>query len=150
MSTSTRYQQSLCDEVLSQHAAIRQASQETVACARRVQRGDATTELTRRVQHLVRMLLAHLEFEERTLLPLLRAVDAHGRRQGARMVAEHKRQRADLATIEAQVLGGADDGDPAAVAAAIQAFLEDLLADMLAEEGPLRDLEASWDRAAAR
>lgn len=148
MMISMGFRQSLRDEVLAQHIALRHALREVAACARRVLRGEGSGELPRRVQHLVRILLAHLEFEERTLLPLLHALDAHGRRQAARMVTEHRRQRAELAAIDPDRPGTADD--PAAMAAAIHGLIDDLLQDMRAEEASLADLDPMRDHGAAR
>lgn len=147
MMISTAFRQSLRDDVLSQHSALRHVLRETAACSRRVLRGEVSGELRRRVQHLVRILLAHLDFEERTVLPLLHALDAHGRRQAARMVTEHQRQRSELATIDPGRPGTADD--PVAMAAAAQGLIEELLADMRAEEAFLADLDCLLDRAAA-
>jgi hypothetical protein len=146
MPMSTGCQQSLREAVLSQHTAIRHAFRETAACSRRVLRGECAAELPRRVQHLVRLLLAHLDFEERALLPLLCAVDTHGRRQAARLVAEHRRQRADLATVRADLPGAA--ADPTALATVVHALIEDMLADMRAEEASLLDLDPVLERAA--
>ena len=73
----------------------------------------------------------HLAFEERALVPLLRAVDCWGPQRVEELLLEHERQRAELDTL----IEGIDEGwDPAHLAMAARSLTTDLLLDMDEEE----------------
>jgi iron-sulfur cluster repair protein YtfE (RIC family) len=74
----------------------------------------------------------HLAFEERLLLPILAADPPLGPERAQRLRDEHRRQRAELASLsrardESQVA-------PVRVAERLRALVDEFLADMTAEE----------------
>jgi hypothetical protein len=96
----------------------------------------ATTEL-------VSMFRAHLDLEDRELLPLLGTIDAWGPVRQADLASEHERQRAELDLLADRLRGGGGSG--ADLVHAVAVFTEALLADMEEEEATSLDPDTLRD-----
>jgi hypothetical protein len=112
-------------EIRHQHHGIRELLGRALGHAAAVLRtGDASDgdSLRALVRDLLLVLGLHMQFEERTLVPILRA---------EHILAEHARQWRVLETMESEL--GAP-GEPRHLALLVQSFVADVLRDMDDEE----------------
>ncbi|HEY0706847.1 MAG TPA: hemerythrin domain-containing protein [Polyangia bacterium] len=121
--------------ILVQHDDLRERLHGAMATARAAGRGDATAraDLSPVIVLIIGALGNHMGYEESVLFPVLRGKGDAGRAQMAAIQADHKRQRAEFATL----LELAREGDPDALALVLQSFVADVLIDMDSEEGLL-------------
>jgi acetoin utilization protein AcuB len=126
--------------VLSEHAHLRSLLDVTEAAAQRILKGGGFEERTvdvlrEQARHLFTAMSAHIELENRVLVPAIRKVDAFGSVHADRMLEEHADQQRTLKGILMQL----DDASQpsAAVAAAVARLVQQLRCDMDAEEDAL-------------
>ena len=114
------------------HDALRWLCVRVEFAANRVLAGDEASEEALDVAgaELYRLLLDHLEHEERVLLPVLGDVDAWGPERVARVEAEHREQRRRLA----EVFRPLEPLTPHHRAAVVLREIAELREDMQAEE----------------
>jgi hypothetical protein len=118
--------------ILAQHGVLRETLNRALAVATRALRSQPEgTSLSAIVRDLRARFRAHLEFEERWLVPLLREADAWGPERVERLLDEHGRQRAELDTLIEGIGAG---WDTQRLALATRSLVTDLLIDMADEE----------------
>jgi hypothetical protein len=126
------------DQVLDDHRRLRTAlaalARETTA-ARREEAGSVLS-LGAMLRDLRETFLAHLDYEERELVPFLRVANAWGAVVANRVHEEHKAQRAAVALL---VEGATDREKPSigVLAEQIHRFIHALERDMQHEEATL-------------
>lgn len=118
-------------QVLNQHARLRDALGTVHNLARSTNPADAEA-LREEALLFLSALSFHLDFEDRTLLPILEDIDAWGKERVEHVRKEHEEQRADIADLEKRVTNASEPRE--AVAAAVEAFRTRLLLDMTNEE----------------
>jgi iron-sulfur cluster repair protein YtfE (RIC family) len=120
-------------QILAQHEELRREMRTAVVLAGAAFRGNrpCINELPNLVETLIARFAEHLAFEERTLVPMLRAGDSSDRTHGARMTKEHEQQRKELQVLLKLVRS---DCDPHTLASSCQKLLNTLIVDMQAEE----------------
>lgn len=91
------------------------------------------TQLGPQLRALLDVLSLHMDWEERELVPMLRATAPEGDDWSRHLLTEHEHQREELRAMAAVAASGVRD-NPAGVAFAVESFLADLLADMNLEE----------------
>lgn len=122
--------------VLSEHVHIRQLLVRALELARQVAEGDGREDRVRAMrgaaQSAYTALVAHTELEDRLLAPVLETIDAWGQVRSSDLRREHALQR--LALDRALVFLEEPAQSPAALAAAIEDVLSEVLRDMQREE----------------
>jgi hypothetical protein len=119
-------------QVLEQHVGLRRLLQEALdASTRGLTDPDDPAALGDVVLELRQRMVAHLLFEERSLLPVLAEVDLWGPERTQALREEHARQRAELDTL---VEGMQSEWDVERTALALRSLATDLLIDMAEEE----------------
>ncbi len=126
--------------ILAEHSHLRGLLDLTQQAAQRVLSGggfgdDAVRAVRERAQHLRTALFAHLELENRVLVPAIREVPAFGPNRAELVLREH----AEQTRLVNSVLTMLDDRHhpPAALAAEVQRLVENLRRDMDNEEEAL-------------
>jgi Hemerythrin HHE cation binding domain len=123
-------------EVLAQHAFLRELMEQTLTSTTRglQAEGPSVGELATSARELQRTFRAHLNFEERALLPILATEECWGPERARELLDEHARQRAELDTI----IEGIELGwDRERLAFTVRSLVVDLLRDMRDEEDGL-------------
>ena len=130
---------SVRQRILHDHQALRARITEVDALARRTlaEESGLDAELRAAGERLQREMVAHLDLEDRLMLPALRAADAWGEERAQLVEREHREQRAELARILDLLRDGGVT--PREVANTLEAFFEALLADMQHEERAMLD-----------
>jgi iron-sulfur cluster repair protein YtfE (RIC family) len=120
-------------QILSQHEGLRREMKTGVVLAGAAIRGNrpCLNELPNLVEGLIARFTEHLGFEERTLLPILRAGDAVDQEYADRMLREHSQHRKEL---QALLELARSDSHTHALALAFQNLINALNVDMAAEE----------------
>ncbi len=116
-----------------QHAGLRALLRRALDQTTRALRGEGggLEELVAATRELHRLFLAHLNYEERALAPILLILDLWGLDRVTELQEEHARQRAQLNTI----LEGLESGwDLPRLALTLRSLATDLLSDMEEEE----------------
>jgi acetoin utilization protein AcuB len=125
--------------VLSEHVHIRQLLARALELAQRVAGGEGREDDVRMMraaaQSAYTALVAHTELEDRLLAPVLETVDAWGHVRSDDLRREHVLQRQAL--HRALVVLEEPGQSPAALAAAIEDVLSEVLRDMQREEAEL-------------
>jgi len=108
----------VAQEILAQHDRLRSVLDQLEEIAIRVANGESrkTASLRMSARVLTSILLAHLEAEERRMLPLLRRADGPGAARADELLGEHDRHRSLLARLHHD-LHHAEDVERAAVRA---------------------------------
>lgn len=83
------------------------------------------------LSEVARRFREHLELEEGTLVPALRAADAWGPARVDRLLDEHERQRREIDTV---LRGLAEGWDRKQLAVSLRSLVTDFLVDMAEEE----------------
>ena len=125
-----------CGAILAQHRRIRDllAKARAVAEAALDERAPSPDAVASAIGDIRATMEVHLAFEEKTLLPILRDDPPLGPQRADRLLDEHSRQRATLATLHREACAFPDFP----ILAAKLAFLTEwLLADMNEEERSL-------------
>jgi hypothetical protein len=123
-------------EVLAQHAFLRELMEQTLTSTTRglQPEGPSAGELATCARELQSTFRAHLNFEERALLPILATEECWGPERARELLDEHARQRAELDTI----IEGIELGwDQQRLAVTVRSLVVDLLRDMNDEEDGL-------------
>ena len=122
--------------ILGEHEEIRAILGAVDALAGTPQVGPKEVEALRQ-QSLVlhRRLIAHLEFEDRHLVPAVRDADAWGEERARRLVEEHAEQRELLEYILMQL--GDRERAPQLLCRTLRTFVELVNEDMVHEESAL-------------
>jgi iron-sulfur cluster repair protein YtfE (RIC family) len=118
--------------ILAQHVVLREKLSRALTVASRALKGEPEgVSLSAIVRDVRDRFRAHLAFEERWLVPLLRETDGWGPERVSRLLEEHARQRAELDTL----IEGIEAGwDAQRLALATRSLVTDLLIDMADEE----------------
>jgi Hemerythrin HHE cation binding domain len=124
--------------VLEQHDEIRARLHGLAEMAGRVSLPSATHALRTSLLRLARRFDAHLAYEERELVPLVRALDAWGPEREAAILVEHREQRGRLERVCA--LAEDPEVDPLDLVDEVWAFIGEIVEDMISEEGMLAEL----------
>jgi iron-sulfur cluster repair protein YtfE (RIC family) len=126
-------------QILAQHEELRREMRTAVVLAGAAFRGNrpCINELPNLVESLIAKFVEHLAFEERTLVPMLRADDSPDQARGAGMAKEHEQQRKELQELLELVRS---DCDPHTLASACQKLLNALMVDIQAEESWLSEV----------
>jgi iron-sulfur cluster repair protein YtfE (RIC family) len=130
---STTSASSVREQVLAQHATLRDLLRRVLDTTTLTLRGDdeAAQEMDRIVREFRSRFRAHLGYEERFLAPVLAEVDIWGPQRVADLLNEHINQRAELDTLIEGIEGG---WDPQRLAVATRALVTELMVDMEEEE----------------
>jgi len=125
--------------ILEQHQELRGLLAKVDALAKRAVAGEAgcAEELRQSGRTLLDKLVAHLDLEDRSLVPAVRDADAWGEERAARLSHEHLEQR----ELFEYILARLRDSNRASILLGreLHAFVEALLADMEHEEQTILD-----------
>lgn len=125
--------------ILEQHQELRDLLANVDALAKRAVAGEAgcAAELRQAGRVLLDKLVAHLDLEDRTLVPAVRDTDSWGEERAARLSQEHLEQR----ELFEYILARLRDAERASILLGreLHAFVEALLADMEHEEQTILD-----------
>jgi hemerythrin-like domain-containing protein len=125
--------------VLADHAELRERLDAIEALADRFERSDEAvgSELRERGLALYARFSAHLEIEERYLIPALRAASREGARRAERLHHEHDEQRELLRYLTGRI--SQQPSPTALIARELRSFAQYLRQDMGHEEQTLLD-----------
>jgi hypothetical protein len=125
-------------DVLAQHGELRRLLESALATTTSglLKKGAGITELSGSIRQLRLRFRAHLDFEERALLPILATDEKWGPQRTQALLDEHCRQRAELDTL---IEGIAAGWDRQRLALTLRSLVVDLLRDMREEEFGLLD-----------
>ena len=126
-------------QILRQHVEIRARLRGIERLAKACHAAEARRHLHTSLTHFAAVFDEHLGFEERTLEPIVRAVDAWGTVRADAMLAEHAEQRQRVERAAAF----AEDGEIThhELEGELHWLAQSLLSDMTAEETALAALE---------
>jgi hypothetical protein len=119
-------------QIIEQHRVLRDLLRRALdATTATLQHAPGAPSLTEVVRELRTRFVGHLAFEERALVPVLAETDGWGAQRVAELLAEHRQQRAELATL----IQGAESGwEAERLALLTRSLVADLLRDMEEEE----------------
>jgi iron-sulfur cluster repair protein YtfE (RIC family) len=121
------------EQILEQHGALRRLLAAAKDAATATARGDvwSALRLPTIIGEVLRQLERHLAFEEAVLVPCLAGPGPAGMISVDHLLAEHARQRQELATL-LELSRSADDAR--GLALTLQTLISDVLVDMTEEE----------------
>jgi hemerythrin-like domain-containing protein len=134
--------------ILEEHADLRRRLDEIEPLTLRFEKGDAAAgaDLRERALALYERFSAHLELEERSLVPVLREAGHDGERRAEHLAHEHHEQRELLRYLVGRL--GAQPRPTLLVARELSSFAEYLRLDMRHEEETLLTADAFGSDAA--
>lgn len=126
--------------ILAEHVHIRALLDRVDLAAKRILSGGAfedsvVTTLRVFAQHLVTALSAHIELENRVLVPALAEEPGYGRVRSERLLGEHRAQQGEIERFARSLEH--DDEPPAALATSVRELVSTLRQDMDIEESTL-------------
>ncbi|MGH0031061.1 MAG: hemerythrin domain-containing protein [Myxococcota bacterium] len=126
-------------KVLNDHQGLRGRLEGVERLARGVAEGESAQveELRREATELLRVLTAHMSWEDSYLGPALREADAWGPERVARFDQDHVQQRREIEELLERLSDGRQPASP--LARRVLEWIRDLYADMREEEAAFLD-----------